>query len=102
MQRKCGRPYRHSKTLIMLAAAHRVGLGVRYRQLEGVVGNRFLPPRHLIPLRDTDELRKVAVSMATCSLDCGRKCMRLRATFYVKPELMLNTNSSSQHRLNLE
>ena len=31
-------PYRYSETLIMLAAALRVGLGVRYRQLEGTVG----------------------------------------------------------------
>ena len=37
-QGKVGAPYRYSETLIMLAAALRVGLGVRYRQLEGAVG----------------------------------------------------------------
>ena len=37
-KRKVGAPYRYSETLIMLAAALRVGLGVRYRQLEGTVG----------------------------------------------------------------
>ena len=35
---KVGAPYQYSETLIMLAAALRVGLGVRYRQLEGTVG----------------------------------------------------------------
>ena len=33
-----GAPYRYSETLIMLAAALRVGLGIQYRQLEGTVG----------------------------------------------------------------
>ena len=35
---KVGAPYRYSETLIMLAAALRVGLGVQYRQLEGTIG----------------------------------------------------------------
>ena len=35
---KVGAPYRYSETLIMLAAALRVGMGVRYRQLEGAIG----------------------------------------------------------------
>ena len=35
---KVGAPYQYSETLIMLAAALRVGMGVRYRQLEGTVG----------------------------------------------------------------
>ena len=35
---KVGAPYRYSETLIMLAAALRVGLGIQYRQLEGTVG----------------------------------------------------------------
>ena len=35
---KVGAPYQYSETLIMLAAAIRVGMGVRYRQLEGAVG----------------------------------------------------------------
>ena len=33
-----GAPYRYSETLIMRAAALRVGLGVWYRQPEGEVG----------------------------------------------------------------
>ena len=35
---KVGAPYQYSETLIMLAAALRVGLGVQYRQLEGTIG----------------------------------------------------------------
>ena len=35
---KVGAPYRYSETLIMLAATLRVGMGVRYRQLEGAIG----------------------------------------------------------------
>jgi len=35
---KVGAPYRYSETLIMLAAALRVGPGVRYRQLDGNIG----------------------------------------------------------------
>ena len=35
---KVGAPYQYSKTLIMLAAALRVGMGIRYRQLEGAIG----------------------------------------------------------------
>ena len=35
---KVGAPYQYSETLIMLAAALRVGMGVRYRQLEGAIG----------------------------------------------------------------
>ena len=35
---KVGAPYQYSETLIMLTAALRVGIGVRYRQLEGIVG----------------------------------------------------------------
>ena len=35
---KVGAPYRYSETLIMTAAALRVGLGVWYRQLEGTIG----------------------------------------------------------------
>ena len=35
---KVGAPYRYSGTLIMLAAALRVGLGVQYGQLEGAIG----------------------------------------------------------------
>ena len=35
---KVGAPYQYSETLIMLAAALRVGLGIQYRQLEGTVG----------------------------------------------------------------
>ncbi len=38
MQTKVGAPYRYSETLIMPAAALRVGMEVRYRQLEGAVG----------------------------------------------------------------
>ena len=34
---KVGAPYQYSETLIMLTAAPRVGIGVRYRQLEGIV-----------------------------------------------------------------
>ena len=37
-QTRMGAPYRYSETLIMLAAALRVGLGIQYRQLEGTVG----------------------------------------------------------------
>ena len=33
-----GSPCRYSETLIMPAAALRVGLGIQYRQLEGTVG----------------------------------------------------------------
>ena len=35
---KIGAPYQYSETLLMLAAAVKVGLGVPYRQLEGIVG----------------------------------------------------------------
>ena len=35
---KVGAPYQYSETLIMLTAALRVGIGVRYRQLEGIIG----------------------------------------------------------------
>ena len=35
---KVGAPYQYSETLIMLTAALRVGTGVRYRQLEGIIG----------------------------------------------------------------
>ena len=35
---KVGAPYRYAETLIMLAAAFRGALGIRYRQLEGMVG----------------------------------------------------------------
>ena len=35
---KVGAPYQYSETLIMMAAALRSALGVRYRQLEGMVG----------------------------------------------------------------
>ena len=35
---KVGAPYQYSETLIMLTAALRVRIGVRYRQLEGIVG----------------------------------------------------------------
>ena len=35
---KVGAPYRYPGTLIMLAVALKVGLGVRYRQLEGTIG----------------------------------------------------------------
>lgn len=35
---KVGAPYRYAETLIMLAAAFRGALGVRYRQLEGMLG----------------------------------------------------------------
>ena len=35
---KVGAPYRYSETLIMPAAALRVGMGVRYRQPEGLSG----------------------------------------------------------------
>ena len=34
-KRKVDVPYRYSETLIMPAAALRVGMGARYRQLEG-------------------------------------------------------------------
>ena len=37
-QTKAGAPYRYSETLIMPAAALRVGMGVRHRQLEGAIG----------------------------------------------------------------
>ena len=36
-ERKVGAPYLYSETLIMLAAALRVGMGVQYRQLEGAI-----------------------------------------------------------------
>ena len=42
---KVGAPYRYSETLIMLAAALRVGMGVRYRQLEGAIGKMIGEPR---------------------------------------------------------
>ena len=42
---KVGAPYRYSETLIMLAAALRVGMGARYRQLEGTVGKMIGEPR---------------------------------------------------------
>ena len=42
---KVGAPYRYSETLIMLAAALRVGLGIQYRQLEGTVGKMIGEPR---------------------------------------------------------
>ena len=35
---KVGAPYRYADTLVMMAAALRSALGVRYRQLEGMVG----------------------------------------------------------------
>ena len=34
---KVGAPYRYLETLIMMAAALRIGLGVQYRQLEGTI-----------------------------------------------------------------
>ena len=40
-----GAPYQYSETLIMPAAALRVGLGVRYRQLEGAIGKMIGEPR---------------------------------------------------------
>lgn len=42
---KMGAPDRYSETLIMLAAALRVGLGVQYRQLEGAVGKMIRESR---------------------------------------------------------
>ena len=41
---KVGAPYQYSETLIMLAAALRVGLGIQYRQLEGTVGKMIGNP----------------------------------------------------------
>ncbi len=35
---KVGAPYMYSDTLVMMAAGIRVALGVRYRQLQGMVG----------------------------------------------------------------
>ena len=42
---KVGSPYRYLETLIMLAAALRIGLGVQYRQLEGTIGKMIGEPR---------------------------------------------------------
>ena len=42
---KVGAPYRYSETLIMLAAALRVGLGIQYRHLERIVGKMIGEPR---------------------------------------------------------
>ena len=42
---KVGAPYRYLETLIMLAAAPRIGLGVQYRQLEGTIGKMIWKSR---------------------------------------------------------